>query len=109
MNEAIFHVNRLLADLTLNAPPTALADPQKGQVNASVGLFANQILVLILAFAVPVGVLGLMWVAYQLLTSNGKPDAMNHLKKYLGYLTIGILLLIGSLVIVRAYVRLALS
>ncbi len=95
----------LLAQIISNA--TAL-DPA-GNANANAAAILNRILDILIAIAWPLGLIGLIFIAFQMVLANGKPDAMVKLKKYMVYLVVGIALIVGSFVLLRTVISLAIG
>ena len=85
-----------------------MADPGLSP-NVAAGILINQVLNILLAITIPLATVGIIAIAFQMVTANGKPDAMVKLKKYMGYLVVGIVLVVGALVFLRTFIRAALG
>ena len=64
--------------------------------NAIAGAIANRVVEILLFLLLPIAVVGIIYTAYQLITSNGKPDVYEKAKKNLIGLLIGIFLIVSS-------------
>lgn len=79
-----------------------------GSLNTDAGTgiqaLANRILQIIIVFAYPLAFIAIVYSAYQLITSMGKPDAYASAKKNITYVFIGIFLVIFAGIIVRFFI-----
>jgi formate/nitrite transporter FocA (FNT family) len=66
---------------------------------------ADRALKLLLAFAYPIAFIGIVYTAYQLITSAGKPEPYAAAKKNLTYLVTGIFIITFAAVIVRFFIN----
>lgn len=65
------------------------------------GSIANGILGLMTSFAYPLAFLAVMYSAFLLISSAGKPEAMVTAKKNISYVVIGIFLIVFAVVFVK--------
>jgi hypothetical protein len=68
--------------------------------NVAAGAFLNRIADLLLAIALPLAILAVVFAAYSLIKSQGKPDGYANAKKYLIYVASGIFFIVFARILV---------
>jgi len=69
--------------------------------NNAIAAFLNRIASLLLAVAIPLAIVGVVYAAIALIQASGKPDGYTKARKNLMYVVTGIFLLVFSALIVR--------
>jgi|GEM_PF-6884246 len=90
-------IARAANDISLSKAPAL----SSGDANANVAAFLNRIASLLLAVAIPLAVIGVIYAAVALIQSAGKPDAYTKAKKILLYVGTGIFLLVFAALLVQ--------
>ena len=88
-----------LPGLNLQTGPLGSTEPGTG-----LAVLANRILDTLLAVAWPLAFIGILYSAYILISSAGKVEAYTTAKKNIGYLFIGITVIILGLYVIRGII-----
>jgi hypothetical protein len=81
----------------INLPVGKLSD--SSDPNAYLPALANRLAQIITLIAYPVAFIGILYSVYMLLVNSGNPDALKTTKKNIGYIAIGVFLLVFSAII----------
>lgn len=105
------HLNlQLLKVADISGNPFSISDfsPSPNAANSSEVAQAslNRVLEILLMIALPVAIIAVIYTAYQLITSNGKPDVMEKAKKNLITLVIGIFLVTAAAFLASTFYKL---
>lgn len=81
----------------INLPIGTLSDSK--DPNAYLPALANRLAQIITFIAYPAAFIGILWSVYMLLANSGNPDALKTTKKNIGYIALGIFLLVFTAII----------
>ncbi len=84
-------VRRISAAGFLNLPTGSLGSA--GDPNGILPTVANRLANILIAVALPLAVIGILYSAFQLLTKSGDADAFKHAKQNVGYIATGIVVI----------------
>lgn len=74
--------------------------------NPAINILAHNLLSLLIVIATPIALAALLYTGYILITSAGKPEAYKKAKQNLGFVVVGIFLIVFATTIVRFVVSL---
>ena len=99
-----------MIDQVFAASNAALVELPSQKINTAAGGgiidLVNRIIDLMISLAYPLAFFAILFIAYTLITSAGNPDAYVKSKKYIGYLVVGIFLIVFAVLGVRFVVGL---
>ncbi len=72
-----------------------------GDASAAAGEFLNHIVEILLVLAIPLAILSVVYAAFSLIRSQGKPEGYANAKKYITYVVIGIFFIVFAGILVR--------